>query len=320
MRYVVIFLINLLFCVILINRKDSALFNIGQMTNLEVIDHYQKNIVADTRTYTNMPKDDMFRTVGYPLILKLFLKSDNFILLLLLFNCLIGTWFFYVLYQMIGRKAWIFFALGGIISYIPLILTDLLFATIFVTAIWQIKKRLWLHFLLIGIASLIRPSLAFFFLIEPFVLYFYGYRGSYPVLGFIIIFLVTSFSPIRNYVNHGIFTHSTVLHLNMTHDKYIAGANSKIGYMIKAFIANNLGSHWSFIGLVFSKYPNPPWLKLNYIGAFFNGIIWGRFLWNVYQRRVNYGNVLILIYFIGPALLAANGARMRLPIEWILFL
>jgi hypothetical protein len=246
---------------------------------------------------------------------------------MLVFNCLLATYFFYVMYEMIGKAAWLLVILGGVTAYVPLLLTDLLFASLFITSIWQIK-RLWLHFLFLGLASLVRPSLAWFFLIEPIVLYYNGYKGKNLILGFVMAFIITAFSPIRNLINHGVWTHSVVMQYNILSDTYFGGAESKIGHFIKAAKSNMLSDHYKYVGNVFGRFKvdlidrsasKLLWWISHSIYVI-NIIIWIRFGIRAIQGRINYGYVLIVAYFIGPTLFAPSGARLRLPIEWILLI
>ena len=277
-------------------------------------------IAPDTITYTDPPPKDQVRTIGYPALINLFMLSVNGVLLMIIFNCFIAAWTFFVLHQMIGDRAWILILLGAFIPYTPFILSDLLFSSLVITSIWQIRKKLWLHFLLLGLASLIRPSLEWFFVIEPAVLYFYGYRGRILIYSVFIMFGVTCFNSLRNFINHDQWSPTSILNYIRTADIYFGGAGNKIQYMIKTFTGNCLGSHYNFTALMFGKYYNTPWRELGIIMALINVGIWIRFGINIIERKVNWGNVIILIYFIGPSLLASSGGRMRLPVEWILLI
>ena len=303
MKYLAVLLINILFCSLLLLHPKSGFYH---MWEKDVMEHYSNDTSPDTRTYAYPPEKDPLRTVGYPLLLKLFMKFNNWIFLLLAFNCLVSTWFFYVTYKMIGHKTWILFFLGIFVIYTQMILTDLLFAALFVTSIWQIK-RLWLHFLLLGLASLVNPALAWFFIIEPFVLYFNGYKDNRYILyaSVVIAFIVTSFNPARNFINTGQWTHSTVMLYNIDH--YYTNPL----YFFKGFYYNAIlpHTHWLFNNIA--------------IDIFFiliNMVLWLKFGIKVIQNKVNWGYVLILIYLLGPTLFAVAGPRKMLPIEWILLI
>lgn len=314
--YRIVLLVNILYCVILLNHPKSELYHIWER---DIIEHYVAEISYDTGSYANPPAKDMLRTIGYPYLLKFFMLFKGWIFLILAFNCLVATWLFYVTYQMIGRWAWVLFILGAYTVYVPILYTDLLFAALFVTSIWQVK-RLWLHFLLLGLASLVRPSLAWFFLIEPFVLYYYHRRWMWWTA--VVAFVVTSFNPIRNYVNHGRFIHSNVLEFNRESGEYYNGPT----YFVESFKANCLSGHYDFAGAMFNKYKRDMgdkeasrlmWFS-NIICVLINAFIWLRFGYIQIKKR-NFAYILMIGYFVGPSLFGAAGARLRLPIEFMLF-
>ncbi len=316
LKYIVVLLVNVLYCVVLLNHPGSEIYHIWER---DVIQHYHTQISFDTKSYSDPPEGDMLRTIGYPTVLNFFMMFRNWIIWILLFNCLVATWLFYVTFQMIGRATWLLFFLGAYTVYIPILYTDLLFAALFVTSIWQ-AQRLWLHFLLLGLAALVRPSLAWFFMIEPFVLYYYHRRVMLWTAA--VAFIVTAFNPIRNYINHGRFIHSNVMEYNMNSGQYYDGPT----YFVKAFKANFLSGHYDFAGAMFNKYKRDfgdkqasrlMWL-LNITCVLLNLMIWLRFAFKVYRKRVNWAYVLMIIYFAGPSLFGAAGARLRLPIEFML--
>ena len=319
-HFLIILLINIAYSITVIVLPSSQIYKIDE-SNL--IQHYSENISADTDSYYNLKKDGL-RTIGYPFILRQFTKLNNWHIWIFMFNSFLGAWMFFVVKDMIGRKAWLLAALGAFTVYVPILYSDLLFAALFVTSIWMIKKRLWLHFVLLGVASLVRPSLAWFFLIEPLIIYYNGYRKWIVYLSLPIVFIVTSFNPIRNYINIGKWTHSTVLKYNISSGDYYDGPL----YFIEAFKANCLSGHYDFIGSMFGKYKRNFGNKtksnllyyLNYVCVLINLIIWFRFGIRFLQRKINMANILVVAYFIGPSLFAAAGGRIRLPIEWILLL
>ena len=328
-RIFIIFLANLLFIIVLLYHPKSDLYHIYEKSSEEIIDHYTKNISRDTGSYFYQDKGDMVRTIGYPLLLKLFMGLKRGFAYLMVFNCFLGAWMFHVVYEMIGKKAWLLFGLGAFTAYVPILYTDLLFATLFITSIWQLKKkRFWLALILLGISSLIRPSLAWFFVLIPLVMHFYDYRPKMVFIAIPLTFLATSFSPIRNYVNHGKWTHSTVLRYNIESETYFGGADNKPAYFIYSLKSNYLSGHYDQIGRMFNKYKRNSedlqasllmWLS-NIICVLINAVIWLLFGIRIIKRKINWGNIIILVYFVLPTLFGAAGARLRLPIEFILFL
>lgn len=244
----------------------------------------------DTSTYADPVP--LQRTIGFPFLLDLF--SERVVIL----NCVAAAWMIYVLYRMIGFKVAILLVLGYPLVYVPNILPDVIFASLVVTSIWHLKeKRLWWHFIFLGLASLFKPNLAWYFVIEPLVFYFYGYRGRWVVYSFVLAFVATAATPLKNLLNHGVWIHSSIMAYNIEH--YYTG----VLYFIEAFKGNWIAPHYG------------RWL---FIGA--NMSIWIWFCVRVVQRKINWGDVVILLYFLIPTLFANTGARMRLPVEWILLM
>jgi hypothetical protein len=317
----IVLIVNLLYCVILLNHPKSEIYNIQG----DIIQHYTENIAADVDSYANPPAKDTLRTIGFPLLLKFFMLFENWLPLILGFNCAVGAWLFLMVHQLAGAKAWILAGLGAFTAYVPILYTDLLFAALFVTSIWAINRNIWVHFLFLGLASIVRPSLAWFFIIEPAVLYFYGQRKQLIILSLPIAFVVTSFNPVRNYINCKTWTHSTVLEFNRTSNMYYAGTGNP-SYFIKSFKANFLSGHYDTIGAMFNKYKRDFGDKeksklmwaLNLVCVLINALIWARFAYRTARGRVNWGNVIMILYFVLPTLFGAAGARLRLPIEYML--
>lgn len=320
-RFWIVFAVNILFIIVLIHIPTSDLY---YDTDTPI-----QHISRDSDSYLNTPDMDMKRTVGYPLLLDTVTKYNNWYLIMVLLNCFLGAWLFHVTYQMIGPLAWLLFFLGAYTVYAPLILSDMLFAALFVTSILKLRQRdLWGHFILLGLASLIRPSLAWFFLIEPFVLYFYGYKGRVLYWSGLIAFAVTALSPIRNLINHGIWTHSDILKYNMESVKYFGGRESIPQYFIKAFKINFIDDHYKYVGAVLNiprtgmSFQEITTIKgaAYWMTKFINVGIWILFGVRFIRGKINLGDALILAYFVIPTLFGGTGARLRLPIEWILLL
>jgi len=317
--------INIIYVLILLYSPNSHWYHIWEHENqLEYcikIPGFQDG-GRNLGTYVNSPPKDLFRTIGYPAVLNFFNLFKNPFLGLVFFNCFLSAWLFYVIRELIGKKAWYLVFLGMFTVMVIWVLTDILFAALFITSIWQLKrKRLWLHFLLLGIAALVRPSLAWFFVIEPFILYFYGYRKPIIVASFFIAFAVTQFSAVRNYYNHGIWTHSNVMDINISILK-----NSefpKYLHIVDTFKINFLEGHPAILlKSVYEKQGAIRWLAYLYALALvvINIGLWINFPLKVLAGKINFGDVLILAYFVGPTIFAPACARIRIPIEWILFL
>ncbi|KKL72848.1 hypothetical protein LCGC14_2080810 [marine sediment metagenome] len=320
-RFFIVLVLNLIFVGILMNLPKSDFYHIWEQKNL--IEYYTVTLQhTDGISYLNPPPKDMLRTIGYLLLLKGLRAAlpVNWYIALILINCLLGAWLFHVIWKIVPNKkmAWLLVPLGSFTAYIHFIGTDILFAALFITSIWQAKeKRLWLHFLLLGAASIVRPSLAWFFLIEPAVLYFYGIKNKQILIASLFIcFSVTQFNTVRNYVNHGQWTHSPVMRHNLN-EIYGKTEYPKYLFLINTFKINYLESHWAMYKHKFSKLS---WACIAAPFVIINGILWVFFLHRIYRHQVNWGNMLILIYFVGPSMFGPTLGRIRLPIEWILLL
>lgn len=313
--------INLLFVGFLLVHPKSDIY----YQNQKPLQH----ISPDSDSYINPPQRDMKRTIGYPAFLDMMQQFRDWYLLTILFNCFLSAWIFYVVHQMIGNNAYFLLVLGGFTCYVPLILSDLIFSAFFITSIWHLKeKRFGMHFILLGAAALIRPSLGYFFLIEPVIMYFYGYRGPILFFGFMIVLGLSSINPARNYINHGQWIQSTILQHNMESELYFAGRQSVPQYFLKAFKYNWLSDHFRYAGAVCHVFINDAddrqasdlMRYLFYAGTIPMMFIWFRFGIRFLQKKINLGDALILAYFVMPSLFGATGARLRLPVEWILLI
>lgn len=326
----IILTINILYVVLLLNHPKSNIYKLHKKSDTEILEQ-NNNFASDTDSYTNFDSNTPKRTVGYPYLIKAFQLFDNWYLGFLMFNCALGAWMFYVAFSMIGKWAYLLACLGVFTAYVPFFYTDMLFAALFMSAIWMLKqKRILSHFVLLGIASLVRPSLAWFFIIEPLVLYAYGYRGWIVYCSVIICFLVTSFSPTRNYVKFGRFIHSDILeHNQKTITPYFySGSDNKVVFFMKSFKSTAFAPHYEFIGILFNRYKRDLAQRkksilmwwLNIVGVIGYFVIWCRFGYRVLRKQVNWDNALIVAYFIAPTLFAIAGGRLRLPIEFLLFI
>ena len=321
-RIAVVFAINITFVAILTLIPKSAYYHIwhkGEQTK-----EYYLNIswapTGDGNSYLNPPEKDMVRTVGYPLLLKGLQAAfpQQWFIALLIFHCFVGAWLFHVCFELIGKKARILLLLGTFTAYIPFVMTDMLFAALFVTAIWQLKdkKRFWVALILLSAASLVRPSLAWFFVIIPAVMYFYGYKIRMALIAMPLVFLATSPSAVRNYINHGKFVHTTILDRNIG-ELYKETELPKYLYFINTFKINCLEPHWGVYKTNFTKYG---WVVFTIPFYIINLWIWKWFIIRIWYRVVNWGDILLFAYIIGPSLFAPMLGRVRLPVEWILLI
>jgi hypothetical protein len=204
----------------------------------------------ETGTFAVHGEPDYHRTIGYPLFLAGVLKLAEvlqvewrivaygiqaivlacaypaiYLLGRLLFRLRQSTAILCVLFSAVT---------GAFISYVPIILTDGLFATVLLTGIvcglLALKKSSWTwacgHIVLITLAANIRPMLAFFPLAAVFFhlawLKSHQHDNMRKTDGttLVIIMLITTMlgvqSPaLRNWLNHGVFTPSDIGSINL---------------------------------------------------------------------------------------------------------
>lgn len=314
-RLIIVLGINLMFVTALLFIPGSMHYRVWEK---DAEKHYLEVIGGDGESYLNQPPKDTVRTVGYPLLLRGFqvVFGKLWFVVLLIFNGFLGVWLFHVFYQLKGRIAWMLVPLGTFTAYMPYVLTDTLFAALFVTAIWQLKSgRFWVHLILIALASLVRPSLAWFFVVIPAVMYFYEYKKRLIILSLPLVFLATSFSPIRNYINHGEWRHSTIMDRNVG-VLYEGTDLPKYLYFIDTFKINCVEPHWAMWKT--SPIINEYWPLIVAPFILINLGLWIRFVFRSLRGYVNWGDVVILAYIIGPSMFGAMLGRARLPVEWIL--
>jgi hypothetical protein len=224
---------------------------------------------------------------------------------------------FVVIFEMIGRVSWLMVPLGSFTAYISFISSDILFAAVFVTAIWQLKQhRFWIHLLLLAIASLIRPSLAWIFLVYPAVMYFYNYRGRIVYWSLILVFVATSFNAARNLVNHGQWIHTSILSYNI-HEIFEKSPYPMYLQVIDNFKINFHEPHWAF-SIDKNKIDKLKWAIIAFPFVVINSLLWLNLFMRIRRKEVNWGDILLLTYIITPTFLAPTFGRIRLPIEWIL--
>ena len=109
----------------------------------------------------------------------------------------------------------------------------------------------------------------------------------------------------------------------------MGGSDNTVEYFIYSFRSNFLSGHYDQIGRMFNRYKRDSgdlkssklmWWS-NIMCVLINTLIWLYFgLRFRLNKDLNWGNVVILLYFIGPSLFGAAGARLRLPVEFILLL
>lgn len=274
-------------------------------------------IAPDTVTYTL--DNSLIRPIGYSLML---LLNPYVVVFIQALMCAI---IFKVIYS-ITKSLWIIVILlltGAYWIYVPYLLSDLPFAFFIILAYYYMRRgTLGFHFLFLGVASLFRPTLAWFFIVEPFIIWFKYKDFKLAIYGFFMVFIFTSFMPMKNFIEHGIWTHSQILSVNI-HNYYLAQTNNKIFYMIYSLFSNAVSTHWNYFFSIFGFQKGvSKELWFNLINWAFMGIyliIWIRFLVKSVLNKA-YHKLIFVGYFMAPTIFChTGGGRWRLPFEFLLF-
>ncbi len=195
-------------------------------------------------------KTDIHRTIGYPLFLAIMMKifGNNW----LLFTFIVQALIFALAYPLLGKYSDIlfpgreklklaslgFFYFSGAYSvYTTILYTDLMLGVLFITGLYfgilAILKQRWIYLLpellIIGYASLVRPTLTLFPVVNALFMLWISRKydkknlaktNKIIIVSSLFLILLTNLSSIRNYVNHGIFVSTDVMHNNMC--RYLA--------------------------------------------------------------------------------------------------
>lgn len=327
--FFLILIINILYVTVLFYHPKSTMYHLNKQSDEVIIETLDKRISDDSNTYIEYTEDGI-RTIGYPLIIKAvrIVFPNNWLIFLIFFQCIASAIIYCIIFDFLKNKWAIIplILLGTYIVYVPYIMTEIFFSLFFILSVYFIKKNIWFHFIFLGIASLIRPSLAWIFIVEPFILFFYGKPKWVIYLSVPLSFIATSYNRFRNLKYNGKFIHSTVLMYNYKSESYFNGSNKFI-YPIKAFIGNGLSGHYDFAGNFFKVYKRDfgyrkksilMWFS-NIICVIINSLVWLRFIYLIYAKKINWGNVILVLYIILPTLLGSAGARLRIPIEFLLY-
>jgi hypothetical protein len=253
-QYVIGLVVNVAFVVILLSTNASY-------RNLQLPEgDYQDNILngSDVMTYVsparncltygvfgwgNMP--DYHRTVGYPLFLALSMRMFGDSWLFWVF--FVQAAFYACIYPALSKIAQILFPdnpslvvpafcfyliSGAYITQVPILLTDTFFTVLFTVGLCfgllSIVKQSWkyliLQLVIIGYAAQVRPTLAFYPILNVFILWlvarWYNVSDHKKVKIMIItssaVLLLSCNAPsIRNYINYGFFAPTDIFSINL---------------------------------------------------------------------------------------------------------
>lgn len=216
------------------------------------------NMNEDTAQYIEIANDfsdTSIRPIGYPALIRLAMLAKDWYTIIIIIQLLMFAGIMQAVYA-IRKQKYVIVALllsGAYICYIPFVLSDLAFSFFVVLSYLSlIRKKLAWHIILIGIASLIRPTVAYFFVIEPFLVWFIFRDKKLAMLSFFLCFIATSFSPIKNLIDNGHFQHTTILDMQM--DKYWGGAENKLFYPFYSVFSNSCSAHWDNLFKIFGMY------------------------------------------------------------------
>ena len=189
---------------------------------------------------------DYFRTIGYPAFLSglMLLFGEHFFWIAYLIQAILSALtfsfitaianFFVGNDQRIGKTVFIFLWLSGAYwVYFPMMMTEVLFCFFLVAGIYYgikaVSEKKWkyciIHLLFIGYAASVRPSLALYIVPEFFILLYLAVyfktildQKIKVMIGVatVLVFVLTSLSGFRNYINYGNMQPSSVLAADVT--------------------------------------------------------------------------------------------------------
>jgi hypothetical protein len=273
--------------------------------------------------------DTTWRTLFYPLIIRILNYNYE---LITLFGAFVAAGCFYFVYLLSKNPVTvILMALFGVyLLYIPYVMTDLLFGFFMIGAYYFLreKKLIW-HFVMLTGAVITRPSLAWWFLIEPILVYLVYRDRKTALWSLLICFLICQINPLKNLIDNGRYIHSIGLGINL--NDFLTSTN-KLSYIATSLKSHLFPTHWNVFFETIGLYKRDIWVHghllqksfgvflLNYLFYFLYFVLYARFIVNSILKK-DYFNLLWIDYFVGQSLIVHTMAsRMRLPWEFILFL
>ena len=212
----------------------------------------------DTIDYLRISEDlgnTLTRPVGYPLVISAAKLTSNYYLTLTIIQLIMFAWIMQVIYWIRGKIYVVVLLLisGAYLVYIPYVLSDLTFSFFVVASFYALhKKNLAWHIILIGIASVVRPTLAYFFIVEPFLVYFTFRDKKLAIYSLFLCFAATSISPLKNLIEHGQFIHTNIL--NFQANEYLLKSSHPLLYPFYSMFSNSVSMHWYETFRIFGLY------------------------------------------------------------------
>lgn len=280
------------------------------------------------RTAHNL-HDTIWRTFFYPLIIRILNYNYE---LITLFGAFVAAGSFYFVY-LLSKNIWtvVLMAFFGVyFLYIPYIMTDLLFGFFMIGAYYFLReKKLAWHFVMLTFAIITRPSLAWWFVIEPVLVYLIFRDKKTALWSLLICFVICQINPLKNLIDNGRYIHSIGLGINLNDFLISTG---KLPYIIESLKSHLFPTHWNVFFESIGYYKRDIWIHgrllkasfgvflLNYLFYFLYAILYIRLIVKVIREK-DYFKMIWIGYFVGQTLIVHTMAsRMRLPFEFILFL
>jgi hypothetical protein len=289
---------------------------------------------SDTPWYikesTNL-NDTSMLPIGYPFLIRVGNIFGGYYHFLIMLQLIMFAFIMQAVYWIRERIYVLVFLLisGAYFVYIPYIMSDLTFSFFVVWSYYAlIKKKLGWHIALIGLASLFRPTVAYFFVVEPFLVWFTFRSKKLAIWSFFLCFLATSFSPLKNLIDNGHFMHSTVL--GRQYDIYLMKSKHPFLYPLYSIFSNSFSTHWFNTFRIFGLYKRDIGeatqlkgsnlvLVVHYIFLVFYAVFYPIFLVRTVRSR-NWVALLWVLYFTSTCVFChALGGRHRLSFEFLIY-
>jgi hypothetical protein len=194
--------------------------------------------------------------IGYPFLIYLARFTSDFYTAMTILQLFLFASIMHAIY-LIRQKVYVLILViisGAYLVYIPFIMSDLTFSFFVVWSYYAlIKKHLAWHIVLIGCASLIRPTVAYFFVIEPFLVWLIFKDRKLAIYSFFLCYLATCFNPIKNLIDTGHYMQSVILKTQF--DKYLlASSCPHYLYPFYSIASNSFSTHWFNLFRMFGEY------------------------------------------------------------------
>lgn len=272
--------------------------------------------------------DSTMRPILYPLLINISGHIGNDYQIMKLIQALFCAGIFIFTYRIAKSIVPVIMMIifGAYWLYVPFIMTDLICGFFLVSAYYFLKKKdLLAHLVFIFLACITRPSMAWFFIPEPILVWLTFRDRRKVVISFLFVLVFTQLNSLKNLYDMGRYMQNNSWDYNMN---LFLNCDSKILFMLKSLKAHLFGTHWNMffetIGyykrdISFLKGSN--WvLAVDMFFYFIYAIFYLITFVHIIKKR-DWFNIIWLSYFIGETVYVwTMGPRMRLPFEFILFI